>query len=186
MVFSNISLIVGVVLDKVTVMKLLGLRDDEGDLIPFQVLNERLGITLYPFPCCSKSGGDKFIIGIPVKTWVRKISRCQECRDGSHCDSCIGETCQGKYPVERILDYPTKCPIKNVCMYCWRDNRAPITDVCIDCGHKPNWNMRFNHYQANRFTEQGVVKKVNRFLKKYNITRTPKIYYMLDDCLSCS
>jgi hypothetical protein len=141
MVYSKISLIVGFLVDKKQATEILDI--DADDYIVNQTLDkyDSYKISIYNFPCCSESNQKNFIIGTSVKTWVRKCSECSECNEYGCCDNCIGQTCNGYYPVNDILNNPTECPTENVCMYCWKDNKKKIDGACEDCGHKPNWNM---------------------------------------------
>lgn len=193
MVFNTVSLVVGFIVTLEEALKLFDLTkeeyEEEGDRLGGETLknlNRCLKAKLYNYPCCSDLNQKKFIVGKVVKTWVRKCTRCPNCEEYSLCDNCIGQTCQGYYPVDKILNEIVECPIENVCMYCWKDNKKKIETECEDCGHKPNWQMRFNCPQENKFEDQELVKWLIAYKTENGLNSDVKIYYMLDDCLSCT
>lgn len=195
MVFEHVYMVVGVIVSLKTAKRLMGMRRRDpnyndafyvGEFKSSLYTYNGTSLKLFQFPCCSDSNQTCFILGKKVKSWVRFITTCPKCEEYSLCDDCIGQTEFGYYDVQKILDGPVECPIENTCMYCWRDNRKPITNKCVACGHKPNWQMRFNWPQENKFEHQPIVEALEAFMEDKKIEGEVKIYYMLDDCLSCT
>jgi len=188
MPYSVVYLIVGVVVTDEQLKAIPSIEtEDEDNYVAHTIKKTKNGdIDLYVYPACSKIGGKKFIIGSIEKTWVRKLSKCAECEDDSCCNTCIGQTEYGHYDVEKILNQVVECPLKNVCMYCWRDNKKTIMKGCRACGHIPNWDMRFNTPADNKFKDKPIVKEVEKYMQKKHIEGEVKIYYAIDFCLCCS
>lgn len=191
MVFEHIMLVVGFVASIEDVKKLLNLTDEdlEEENITQQKLKKQIrgssSIALYPYLCCSDISQKKFIIGKVVKSWNRKITICPECPKLQVCDDCICETEHGSYPIEKIFNNTVECPIENVCMYCWRDNKVRIRNGCEACGHRPNWDMKFDHKEDNKFEDKEIVKTIDKYKVEKGLTGEVKIYYFLDDCIYC-
>ncbi len=194
MVFSKVQLVVGVVVDRAFIIKLLKLTpeeaEDEGNCIGFGEIAQKksrgkMKLKILPYPGCSEIEGEKYIIGKIMKSWVRKNSRCEKCEKYSLCDTCIGQTCYGFYDVMKIVNSIVEVPVEHVCLRCWKDNKKPIS-VCEDCGTIPNWNHRFDTEQKYELKDTEIVKQLNTYKKTKKIENPIGIYLMLDDCLCCS
>jgi len=165
-------------------------------------------VRIYSFPCCSKSNGNRYIIGMSLHTYYRKHGiRCVACPDKhSICDTCFGTTNNGVYDVVSMFEGPLEVDMRHVCLECFSDNRkdsnAPMNDLpvvnnrvqgnpddpclipCATCGLKPDW--RFcpdTELERNYHVEQ-----LSEMLTRDGVPKNHKIrfYYMLDDCISCT
>ena len=214
MVYTQVEIILGVVIMLDDLKKIIMKEVDDNKLIDelmdycreYGVKEFPRNSQLYDYRCCSKSKGKLFILGYPIHTYYRKKIRCSNCEEYSVCNDCIGQTNNGYYDVEKILDGPNEVNIRNVCLYCYADNKqdlnAPLktcfvengiflkndydksvrikcsTCNCVQNEHRsPTDFLKFREYRWNILC---------KFLKRFNINKDVKLYYMLDDCLSCT
>ena len=122
--------------------------------------------------------------------------------------NAFGHTNNGYYDVRTILNEPIEVNIRNVCLCCYADNRIDMgarhqtakivnhtfqcadeaeTDInklkCKVCNSEsfgyrcPTDHLQFHEYKYSLVTN---------FLKNNKIDSDIKLYYMIDDCLSCT
>lgn len=213
MVYMKLKLIMGVVVSREELAKILNIEVDEDPLDDSSILATTLAekqVKIYNFPCCSPANGKQYLIGIHLHTYYRKHGvRCGNCPTHGLwvCNTCLGTTNNGVYDVDAIHKGPVEANLRHLCLQCFSDNRkdlqAPQEDLpvidnqvqgdpdnpailpCETCGIKPDW----------RFCPQTSLKKwgpnyeqLKMVFKLHNVPldREIKFYYMVDDCLSCT
>lgn len=198
MVYFILDIILGVAVTREEIETICDV-DDSG-FVEDSVLDTllcRKDVEVCQFSCCSKSNGKLYLIGIRMHRYYRKSTRCENCPNYCVCDTCIGQTNNGHYDVEAILDGPTEANLRHVCLHCFADNRedlgAPKEDSsavgpqgmpCKTCGLKPD--DRFT--PTKKLTRLHYHEQLKALFKKYEVTKNKEIkfYYMVDDCLSCT
>lgn len=189
MVFQQLEIILGVIINTDD-LKLLSKEFDEDDYGSYvrsfsgNIPQLPKKSQLYDFPCCSNLSQEIYILGYSMHTYDRKFTKCDYCpKKYFVCDICIGETTNGYYDVETILNMPTEVNPENLCLYCFFDNKQKINTACHNCNKLP-----FNDISPLNYLKLYIKQytQLNRFLKKYKLERHIKFYYMLDDCLSCT
>jgi len=200
MVYTKLFIVVGVIVSKSEIKSMLKITNT--DDIPYYYIHD--DIEIFRFQCCSDSSNKKFLIGIKLHTYYRKYINCNNCGANSVCDKCIGYTNNGYYDVQTILNQPTKVNIRNVCMNCYADTKHDlgsreqtceiVNNLFIDDGEDAYkrkckvCNCTPSGYRSPEDTLEFHCSEYSR-VKKYvknSINRTPKLYYMIDDCLSCT
>lgn len=191
MVYKNIQLIRGVCLtlkqtlqfmNKVyeyrKINKRVNNRDDFDDNIHQFNLDIKMfqGIQIYTPRCCSKN--KKYIIGFIMRT-IRRIGvKCHtECGETYCCDRCIGETTDGWFDVDRILDSVVEIPDVDICTFCKKITNGDITDNTNKC----NCNEKFMISHVSR-TSLVFDKRIVPFFGDFEYGN----YLWLDDCLYCT
>jgi hypothetical protein len=206
MVYFTFELFAGIVVTKEELIEKGVTFDEDNDMNREQQIIHSAsgsGLSIYTFPCCSKSRAKIYIIGRKVHVYYRKYTKCGQCDKYSVCDTCIGETNNGNYNVDKILDEPVKVNMNHICYYCFSDNRkhlgyptinVPVVDgmcviskdhpivPCNTCGRKPD--RRFNAEQT--FEKSLTYRNIHGFSKVFFPDKKINIYYTLDDCLSCT
>lgn len=207
MVYKKLELVIGLVLTYQDVMKIFNLTHlDELYSFEFQLPHE---MQLYHFRCCSESNEKLFIIGYTKHTYYRKYIRCTDCPQYCVCSKCIGFTNNGHYDVQQILDGPTKVNIRNICLECFADNRIDMgarletlpvvnhrfirpTDEkyienpkCTTCNSQIKLKSSFRS-PKDQLCFDGGYNRLSKFAKKHCIDQEPQMYYMIDDCCSCT
>lgn len=209
MVYTTVSVIYGVILNRKEVMKLLEI-DSEEDLDEFLFddlyISQKVGsvdIKLYRFPCCSESKDEKWILGKEMHKYYRRfVEKCPDCGEYTYCDRCIGATDNGYYPVIEIFNQPIEVDIRHLCFNCFHDNRKDmgyryttakivnnrflrddynpeLIKRCEVCNIKSE-NIYRSPQDFMKFTYDFINRKLNTYGKN------PKFYYMLNDCISCT
>ncbi len=220
MVYTQLSIVLGVVIPFDYVKSIIDhkkLKDIEEKFVVMRFADEDVlkdcfkgknDMHLFNFPCCSESGDDKFILGYEVHKYYRKLIKCENCKEYSVCDKCIGYTNNGYYDVNKILNEPIEVNIRHMCLYCYSDNRKdlgglektyPIIKNSFVCGNREDDEKKFvkcdtcgNLPVRNRCPEDGLANKeykydkIRSFLKKNKMDLPIKLYYMVNDCLSCT
>ena len=209
MVYFTLKVVLGVVLTKDELKMIIGEQFfDENycyDFNDFKIDGLPKKIELFRFPCCSDSAKKLFILGHTMHTYYRKYIRCDQCPEYCVCDTCIGNTNNGYYNVREILSNPTEVNIRNVCLYCYSDNKldlgGPITTCTIinDRFQKPiSEDLRIKCSTCNNLPNEfrcpsdflkwcnHNCSQISKFLNNYKINKEVKLYYSLDDCLSCT
>lgn len=208
MVYTQLHIVVGSVLTYADLERIFDIED------PYAINDIDLDapMEIFPFSCCSDSATKLFIIGYKLHTYYRNHIRCDDCGEHTVCNKCIGHTNNGYYDVKTILNEPTEVNIRNVCVECWADNKrdmgarletAPIVnhrfqsvdvdvDVadanheelnCIVCNIKP---YGFRSPMDNLMFHEWRYNSVAKFIAKNNLKTDIKLYYMINDCLSCT
>lgn len=140
------------------------------------LLSRFQGIQLYEWPCCTKVD-DCYILGIKVKQYDRLAVRCDKCDTHTLCATCLGQTENGYYDIDRILDSVFQVDETHICKWCHNDKKA-TSPSCKFCNHHllENASMKL---QTEDFKDCRLHKWFD------TITQTPQYFYMLDDCTSC-
>jgi hypothetical protein len=153
-------------------------------------------IKVYGFSCCSSISETQIILGVELSKYYRTKIRCRDCGTNTCCDTCIGMTSNGYYDVDKIHNKPVTVNLDHMCLYCGFDNK---TDMCfkndegkeirIPCKncfrarqHKSDSKLTSLKYNNN--AEFNDIKKITKLLKSDLLE--PAVYYMIDDCLSCT
>ena len=180
MVYTQINLIRGFV---ATAEDLAKYRIGEEEDQSYDLKNEF--VSVFSFGCCSKSRGKLFIAGMSRRIYVRVKAGCGKIIDPQSaykwfcgvqrlvCDTCIGETDNGNYDVQAILDGPVVAPDEHICPNCYEDNRTTF-EVCRRCRYpKTDEHERMDNQIKQVIKDMGGNPPIHYF-------------YMLDDCLSCT
>lgn len=193
MVFKKMQIVLGYAVSRpafVTQILKQNASDDIDEYNPFYegAVEEIVfpkNIDLYRFQCCSELNESSCIIGTTVHTYYRKYIKCDKCTDYTCCDTCIGETNNGYYDVDTILNKLVECDPIRLCPTCFADNKSPFLPKmkCTVCNRK--W------YEINPAHNEIYVAVMNDCrslvgLKKDDPVEIPKFYFMLDDCVSCT
>jgi len=215
MVYTTLEVVLGFVISKDELVKLLELElEEEGDDVLdydieklFDELDYGREVKLYSFPCCSDSRGQLFIIGRSVHKYYRKPIRCDDCGKYTVCDRCIGHTNNGYYDVCAIVDKPIEVNVKHICPWCFHDNgqdlggpqtTAPVVDQRFQptdynpCDRKQCTvcNGFPNEFRSQedymKFHNSHYYSQLKKIQKDYEWEKPMKFYYMIDDCLSCT
>jgi len=210
MVYTTLEIIQGFVISKAELTKLLELEDEEDDDDIEQIFDDlgyNKNINLYSFPCCSQSRGKLFIIGRSMHKYYRQPVKCNDCKEYTVCDRCIGHTNNGYYDVCAIVERPIEVNIRHICPWCFHDNKqdlngpqttAPIVGqrfqstnydpsvrrTCDVCGGKPNEFRCPLDYM--KFHNSHYYKQLMDIQKDHQLEKTIEFYYMVNDCLSCT
>ena len=177
----------GIVLTREQIEKLIEIGEDDDVMDKFYdelidgfgcqaVLRGHPGLRLFSFPCCSENNGKLFILGYEVNSFPRLRMTCKKCEEHSLCDKCIGETTNGFYEVEKILQEPVQVPPEKMCRSCNADRvqngrcRLCFTDV--------------DERRPAEFHSKKITTFAAKVLKMKKAV--PSCYYMIDDCLSCT
>lgn len=182
MVYTRVKIVKGIVLTREQIENLIEIEEDDDVCDKFYVelvdgfetkLRGHEGLRLFPFVCCSKIAGEIFIFGYEVNSFPRLRIQCSKCEEFSLCDKCIGETTNGFYDVEKILNEVVQVPNEIMCGHCNTDN--VVGGRCRLC-----FSTETKVYDHS--------KKITTFAKKHlNMENPlPSCFYMLDDCLSCT
>ncbi len=203
MVYTQLYIVLGAEISFKDMKKFFGIKHHD------EVYDIVLGsdMEIFKFKCCSKISKKKYIIGFKMHTYYRNFIKCEECDEYTVCDKCIGHTNNGYYDVVKILNELTEINSRHVCLRCYADNRidlgARITTAkiignrfqddntnddelklnCKVCNSKPSGfrcptdNLKFHEYKY---------RHVSKFLETNKITKDIKLYYMINDCLSCT
>lgn len=207
MVYTELTIVIGAVVSFEDLKNIFEVEDPyELDSIHDE-LNDKM--ELLSFNCCSKSANKLFIIGYTLHTYYRNYVRCEDCGERTVCDKCIGHTNNGYYDVQSILDGPTEVPIRNVCFNCFADNcvdmKARSETVQIvdnryvfangDEKHANDdalackvCNNKFEGYKnpTDTLKQNYKYQIISKFLNTNNVESEPKLYYLVNDCLSCT
>lgn len=147
---------------------------------------------VFKFPCCSESGGEKFLVGYRLHTYYHT------------CDQ-LGMTNNGAYDVRAILNKPVKINMRHICLHCFHDNRrdlggptqtapydyeehmflnhtAPVKPrkKCRVCRYKPTKYRSPRDFMA--FHNSQYARGLKGLKKKPHL----RFWYMIDDCTSCT
>lgn len=192
MVYSKVMIVKGWVLTLEEVCDLfMFLRDKASDVFTWlspssnQIKNEgrlwferclveinkalnKFGITLYR----SYSPDEKhFIIGSTVMEYKRLPVECDECKEHTSCNICLGQTTNGYYNVSRLSKSFVEVENAHICEWCSSDKRTE--GRCNVCKYKKLES------QGMRLVKFGLDGRLPRWLS----LRLPKHYYVLDGCL---
>lgn len=211
MVYTELIIVAGIVVNKNEISPeadYVGIEIDEDGYVQNTEFNDKR-MEVFSFPCCSKSQNEKYIIGFKLHTYYHKVVKCGDCDRNSCCDTCIGETNNGNYDVEKILDGPVEVNIRHLCLYCFSDNKvdlgAPLktcklNENCFDeaemkenkkkslfcktCNRKPD--ERYSPEEC--LSKFGTYKlQLKKEFKGTTLENKPvKFYYMVNDCISCT
>jgi len=130
----------------------------------------------YPPMCCREN--TDIIIGVKISTIWRIRSHCDECPyERRNCNKCFGKTDHGYYDFSSYFEPLVECPFENICHNCFYDNR----DDGGTCG-RCNYIRENSNWELDR-----ILKKTQEeLLDYYDIEGECKIYYVHDDCASCT
>lgn len=186
MVFTELEIIEGVIITLEEIIKFLKemgkeIPSGEGNPSPYDccdlansLLEENRGtIKIFPFECCSESSGKLYILGIKQGTYHRKVHRCKNCDEYSVCDKCIGSTSNGFYNVIKISEEPVEVNPKYICSSCFHDHRYENFVFCSSCGAEEEPYKTSSVFKRERYKSLLEGKQI-------------KIYYRVNDCLSCT
>jgi hypothetical protein len=196
MVYTEFWIVVGLKLSREQILKyildatgVIPTEDDEIDeLFMETVVRPKLpkagyarDLTLFQFVCCSESNGKVFILGHQVHKYYRKFVQCQNCEKYSVCDLCIGETSNGWYDVEKILNEPVEIPSEKICQNCLSDNVESNGRCTLCFAGKPKFGGGLSGYgrHVNTFAIEKLGWPTDKPVPVAH-------YYMTNDCLSCS
>ena len=204
MVYRKLEIVLGAVVSYGQLKEIFNVTDPYD--IPNHIYNKRWyenSIRILTFPCCSDSAQKLFIVGFVMHKYYRKYSECDNCAEYTCCDDCFGKTNNGHYDIDKIFNSPTEVNIRHVCLRCYDDNRVDLmapsitTDyktycadankslelACKTCNLKhETWRTPTDYLKFHEH-RYGIVSK---FLKTNDIESDIKLYYMIDDCTSCT
>jgi hypothetical protein len=211
MVYTHIHIVVGQIFTFDEIEDITGLdmtSNTKYYCSEFKVGKRKLDMIIYP--CCSDLGSECFILGRVVKIYNRTNKKCgihmcektvkgkcvcdspyssipNICGNYYICKSCLGDTENGYYDVEGILNNAVEINFKHICNECNHDNRKNIytkSRSCSLCKTKMNTVQNISDNKSYK----SVHKDIRKFIGKYKKNYTPyvKFYYMLDDCLACT
>jgi hypothetical protein len=133
-------------------------------------------IQLYTPPCCSKMCQEYYVLGHCVKIYRRLDVQCEKCTNYFCCDTCLGQTENGFYDMNKLFNEIVEVNEKHVCGWCNNDKKDELN------------NCKFCNCQ--KLVEDGMTKRFDNFidsrLNKWASDKSIKYYYMLNDCLSCT
>jgi len=158
------------------------LESSDGSLTYFPVYNTERQIVLYNntklffYHCCSELNQKFFIIGISLKIYYRKKTRCQDCEEHTVCDTCLGQTEHGFYDISSIQDNIVTLPEGNVCGNCKHDKRTQEKE-CPWCGHSKKFN--------SKFLKKQITKDMKNTGYDFSGKEKFKVFLLNDDCTSC-
>ena len=215
MVYTTVRVVLGFVINKTELLELLEIEmeGEDDNLMNYDIekLFDDMGydknINLYRFPCCSESSDKLFIIGIERHKYYRQPVRCDDCKEYTVCDRCIGHTNNGYYDVCAIFEKPIEVNVRHVCPWCFHDNKQDlngpqITSLVVDGKFQPNdykpsdrkqctvCTGRPNEYRCPedymKFHSSHFYTRLNSIQKDYGLKKSIQLYYVLNDCLSCT
>lgn len=199
MVYTKVYIVFGLIVDRRDLRKILKkvnleYSDDEYHYL----IQYHKDLTIEARRIMNHEKDPSFWVGIILHTYSRYIMHCLDCPKLSSCDMCIGSTSNGYYNITEITKEPQEVNIRNICMYCFHDNRVdlktPISDweiidgkIQIDKSFKSNRCTNCNQEQTNRFSPETVLKREFMYERMKKLSKSePKLYYILDDCLCCT
>lgn len=181
MVYHQLFIVKGVVVTVEELRTFLLKHDEEAkDLEVYDLISlyeesdikfQGQSIDIFPFPCCSENNNKLFIIEVKVHTYYRKHVKCYQCDENSVCDYCIGETNNGQYDVQAILDGPVSIVPSTVCDSCGADNKGPFKKC----------NVCYRNYK-----ESTMYLKFPTDISVLVDGKDVGYYVVIDDCLSCT
>lgn len=178
MVYTKVMVIYGIIVTRKQLKK-TGLIDKDGYIQKYTLqINEiypEKSIQAFPYPCCSDLACKKYIIGVKVREYYRKIKECDECGEYTCCNECIKCTERGKFDVVEILNNVVNVDNSLICRKCHNISSFEISEdsPCKFC----NYNNSLPHIDT----------EIKSFCNQISIKYTDvKHYLMIDDCLSCT
>ena len=207
MVYTQLWIVYGVELDAKEVFSIFA--PEKTELDEDEQLNElctkmHKDVEAFRFPCCSDSSNKKIILGVKMHTYYRKYIRCDNCETHSVCDTCIGNTNNGLYDVDKIFSDSAKCNPRHICQNCNADNKIDLggklvteplvngkhveekNNGCIKCSTCNSTPSKFvSPMDAHKSRLSHFNREIAKLLKKGKISKEFYFYYMIDDCLSC-
>ena len=213
MVYTTLKVVLGFVINKAELLELLEMKGEDDNLREYDIvklfddLDYGKNINLYRFPCCSESSNELFIIGIERHKYYRQPVRCHDCQQYTVCDRCIGHTNNGYYDVCAIFQRPIEVNVRHVCPWCFHDNKQDLngpqtTSPIVDRRFQPNDYNHSDSKQCNvcsgrpgefrcpkdhmKFHHSGYYNKLNSIQEDFDWKKSIELYYILNDCLSCT
>ena len=211
MVYQTLKIVLGFVVSKQQLSELLDIpkeemlmNNDQFSSSLHDAFNVDSNVKVYGYPCCSPLSDKKWIIGIEMHKYYRKLTNCKDCGEYSTCDTCIGFTNNGYYNIIQIFEKITKVNLRNICFSCFHDNKEdmelPIktTEIvngrfvptelsnkqCNCCGFT---NSSFRNPRDHlEFSYDHLFRKLNVINSNVEKNRPIKLYYVINDCLSCT
>ncbi len=180
MVYTELNIVAGVVLTDEERAKF----EEETEMPPR--LHENLKkyvyipISFYGSKCCGKK--ETVIFGIVVHTYYRSCQRCEKCDKYTVCDTCIGQTNNGNYDVDKMSEFDVKVERRHLCPNCFADNGS-VFEFCKTCNHKFDKIPRSYDKWLAHVPYLFVLEELLSIAK---INKKPDFYYALNDCLSCT
>lgn len=168
----------------------------------------------FPPMCCRDS--TDIVIGQIIRKIPRKKSRCENCPyERRNCDRCFGQTVDGFYDFHALFDPLVECQFENICWRCGFDNSIRIQPkkicllwllICRKVGIPKDVGLMVCGY-LSKITERKVCERCNypfmprenisamqnlartfkdRIQYYYDIDGDCKVYYVYNDCASCT
>jgi hypothetical protein len=163
--FFELRILMGVI---VSWQKIYRMFDKNTNLCKFTSKGQR--VEAYPVHHVD----DKYILGVELHRYYQKYTSCDNCFADYKCRDCVGITDNGKYDTCTIGRELCLVDEKNICSFCYHDNKQNMIDKRCD---------KCNRLQHNK---RNIIDDFDNFLTDHYIDGSIRFYYYVECCPCCT
>lgn len=140
------------------------------------------------------------------------LKTCTSVPSENICSYCFSDNSENKYPEEKNLQslseeelqkfhekqklnerYSLEDFLRDKESFVERKKDQLLKEIkiheferCKECNRRPNWNVRFDWEQPSPLEKDEIYQSLEKLMERKGLKMTPRVYYMLDGCLSCT